>query len=241
MKNIQALVLAAGKGTRLNAKDKPKVMYVLCNKPIIDYVVKNLNKVGFKKQILVIGFHGNLLKDYLKNRASYVWQKRRLGTGHAVLAAKNVLKSYQDVLIILGDMPFWQPETLKKIINLHQKSKATLSLISVILENPSFYAYGRILRDQKGNLLKILEEKEATSAEKKIKECNPSCYVVKTKWLLENLPKIKKTSGEYYLTDILALAISQKEKISILPIKDWRQVVGINTKEHLGLAEKLIK
>ncbi len=241
MKNIQALVLAAGKGTRLNAKDKPKVMYVLCNKPIIDYVVKNLNKVGFKKPILVIGFHGNLLKDYLKNRASYVWQKRRLGTGHAVLAAKNVLKSYQDVLIILGDMPFWQPETLKKIINLHQKSKATLSLISVILENPSFYAYGRILRDQKGNLLKILEEKEATSAEKKIKECNPSCYVVKTKWLLENLPKIKKTSGEYYLTDILALAISQKEKISILPIKDWRQVVGINTKEHLGLAEKLIK
>ena len=250
MKKIQALVLAAGKGTRLKAKDKPKVMYPLRGRPIIDCVVKTLKSAGFEKPILVIGFHGELVKNYLKNRSQYVWQKNQLGTAHAVLQAKNALKNYCDVLIVLGDMPFWKPETLKKLISLHEKSNATLSLISVILENPSFYAYGRIIRDKNNDLIKIVEEKEATAAQKKIKECNPSCYLVKTGWLFKNLNKIsanggsasggKKTSGEYYLTDILELAISQKEKIAVLPISDKRETLGINTSEHLQLAEKLI-
>ena len=248
---IQVLILAAGKGTRLNAKNIPKVLYPISDKPILSYCLENLQKTGFKKPIVVIGFKGNLIEEKFGDRATYVWQKKQLGTGHAVMVAKKSLKDYENVLILLGDMPFWKPETLQKIIDLHQKSGATLSLISVIFEDPMFLQYGRIVRDKNNHLVKILEQKEATEKEKKIKECNPSCYVVRTDWLFKNLPKIsakggsasggKKSSGEYYLTDILELAISQKEKISILPIKDWQQAIGINTKEHLDLAEKLLK
>jgi len=241
MSQIQAVVLAAGKGTRIGAKDKPKVMFPLNHRPIISYVIDNLRQAGFKKPLVVIGFRGKLIQNYLQNKAQFVWQRRQLGTAHAVLQTQNALKPYDDVLIVLGDMPFWQPETLKKIITLHRKSKATLSLVSVTFDNPSFFAYGRIVRNAKGDLEKIVEEKEATPQEKQIKECNPSCYVVRTAWLFNNLAKIAKTSGEYYLTDILALAIAQRVKIAVLPITDWQQAIGINTKEHLALAEKVLK
>jgi bifunctional UDP-N-acetylglucosamine pyrophosphorylase/glucosamine-1-phosphate N-acetyltransferase len=240
--NIQALVLAAGKGKRINAQEKPKVLYPLLGKPIILYSLKNLKKAGFKKPILVIGYKGNEVKKTLGNSVGYVWQKRQLGTGHAVLCAKDALKGVKSVLIIYGDMPFWKPSTFKKLIKEHQKTGAILSLVSVILDNPSFYKYGHIIRDKNGDLKEIVEEKVATSEQKKIKECNPGCYVIETKWLFENLPKIRKSAvGEYYLTDLLGLAVSQGEKINIMPIKDWKEVVGINTKEQLKLAEEVLK
>lgn len=242
MKNIQALVLAAGKGTRLNAKSKPKVLFTILGKPIIDYIIKSLNEAGFEKPVVVVGFKGKLVQDYLKNKATCVWQKRQLGTGHAVMQAKKALQDTDAVLIIYGDMPFWHPETFKRLIKSHQKTGATLSMATAILDKPSFFQYGRILRDKKGNVLGIIEEKEASEKEKKIKESNPGCYLVKTDWLWQTLSKIKKShSGEYYLTDILGLAVAQGQKINTLPIKDWKQVVGINTKEHLSLAEEIIK
>lgn len=246
MNNIQALILAAGRGERLNAQ-KPKVLYPILGKPIILYSLESLKKAGFKKPVVVIGFQGNKVKKVLKNEVVYTWQRRQLGTGHAVLCAKNALKGVKSVLIIYGDMPFWKPQTFKKLIQEHQKNNATLSLVSVILDNPSFYKFGHIIRDQKGNLKEIVEEKVATPEQKKIKECNPGCYMIETDWLFQNLPKIsakggkKSAVGEYYLTDVLGLAVSQGKKINIMPIKDWKEVVGINTKEQLKLAEKILQ
>jgi len=242
MKNVQALVLAAGKGTRLKAKSKPKVLFTILGKPIIDYIIKSLNKAGFEKPVVVVGFKGKLVQDYLKNKATCVWQKRQLGTGHAVVQAKKALQNADTVLIIYGDMPFWRPETFKRLIKSHQKTGATLSIATVILDKPSFFQYGRIIRDKKGNVLGIIEEKEASEKQKKIKESNPGCYLVQADWLWKALSKIKKSrSGEYYLTDILKLAVAQGQKINTLPIKDWKQVVGINTKEQLRLAEEIIR
>ncbi|MCX6806683.1 MAG: sugar phosphate nucleotidyltransferase [Candidatus Berkelbacteria bacterium] len=241
MKNIQALVLAAGKGRRINAKESPKALYPLCQKPMIYYCLSSLKKAGFKKPVVVIGFRGQKIKDYLKNKANYVVQKKQLGTGHATLQAKEALKKYDSVLIIYSDTPSWKAETFKKLIEKHEKTNATLSLVSVILKNPSFFAYGRIKRDKKGSITGIVEEKAASTKEKKIKESNPGCYLIKTEWLFKNLPKIKKSKiGEYYLTDILEIAIKQKEKINIMPICDWQQTIGINTKEQLELAEKIL-
>lgn len=241
MKNIQALILAGGKGVRLNA-EKPKVLYQVKNKPMILYCLESLKKAGFEKPVVVIGFKGEEVKKVLKNSVSYVWQRKQLGTGHAVLKAKRALSKAKTVLVIYGDMPFWRPETFKELIKRHQKEKATLSLVSVKFENPSFFQYGRIVKDKKGHLLKIVEEKEATEKEKKIKECNPGCYLIERKWLFKNLPKIKKhPNGEYYLTDILEMAVSQGQKITLVPISDWREAVGINTKEQLKLAEEILK
>ncbi len=241
-KKIQALVLAAGKGTRINANEKPKVLYPVLGKPMILYSLEALKKASFEKPIVVIGFKGEEVKKLLKNKASYVWQRKQLGTGHAVLKAKSALRGVESVLIILGDMPRWSPETFKHLIKAHQKTKAILSLVSVIFENPSFFKYGRIIRDENKNVLGIVEEKETTEAQKKIKECNPSCYLIETDWLFKNLPKIKKSaSQEYYLTDILALAVKQKEKINVIPTRNWKEAIGINTKEQLKLAEKILR
>jgi bifunctional UDP-N-acetylglucosamine pyrophosphorylase/glucosamine-1-phosphate N-acetyltransferase len=242
MNNIQALILAAGKGKRINAQEKPKVLYPLLGKPIISYCLKSLKKTGFKKPILVIGYKGNEVKKTLGNSVGYVWQKRQLGTGHAVLCAKDALMGTKSVLIIYGDMPFWEAKTFKKLIREHQKTGATLSMVSVVLDNPSFYKYGHIIRDKNGNLKEIVEEKVATSEQKKIKECNPGCYVIETDWLFKNLPKIKKSAvGEYYLTDLLGLAVSQNEKINIVSTSDQNEVLGINTPEQLKLAESILE
>lgn len=242
MKQIQALILAAGQGKRINAQDKPKVLFPLAGKPLILYSLKSLERAGFEKPLVVVGFQGQKVQDLLKERVVYCWQRKLLGTAKAVLSAKKALGCTKSVLIVYGDMPFWQPATFKKLIQGHQQTKATLSLVSVILKNPSFFQYGRLVRDKNGKILRSIEEKEATSEEKKIQECNPSCYLVETKWLWRVLPKIKKSSsGEYYLTDILNLAVSEGKKINILPIRDWREVIGINTEEQLRLAKNALK
>lgn len=239
---IKALILAAGKGTRIKAQKIPKVLYPLLEKPMILYSIEALKKAGFRKPVIVVGFQGKKVKELLKDKAVYVWQKRQLGTGHAVLQAKKALSGTDSVLIIYGDMPLWQPETFKKLIKTHQKTKAIFSMVTVIFKNPEFFQYGRIIRDEKGKLVGIVEEKEASADQKKIKESNPGCYLIKTHWLFKNLPKIKKSaSGEYYLTDLLALAVKQDVKINIVPISDWRQAVGINTKKQLALAEKILQ
>jgi len=242
MSKVQAVILAAGKGTRLKATRIPKALYPILGRPMIEYLIESLEAAGFKKPIVVIGFRGNKIKELLSDRAEYVWQKKRLGTGHAVMKAKEKLSGINSVLVVLGDMPFWKSKTIQRLIKTHFKSGATISLVSVILKNPSFFQYGRIVRDKNNKVVKIVEEKEATKKEKQIKECNPSLYLIKANWLWKNLPKIKKSkAGEYYLPDILELAVQQGEKINVVSISDWKQTFGINTKEQLKLAEKIIQ
>lgn len=241
MIQTQVIILAAGKGTRLNCQDRPKVLLPIKGRPMIEYLMKTLAALKLKKPVVVIGFQGDQIKQQLGSRAEYAWQKRQVGTGHAVLQTEAKLKSFSgSILILYGDMPFWRGATLKKLIRGHQQSKATLSLLSVELDRPSFFGFGRVIRDQKDQVTGIVEDKDCSLSQKRIKECNTGCYIIKAEWLFPSLRKVKKSpSGEYYLTDLLSLAVAEKQPVSVTKINSWQEAVGVNTPAQLAYVRKL--
>jgi len=245
MKKINAFILAAGKGTRLNngkPSDIPKVLYKIGNRPMISYSLDLLKKVGIKNPIVIVGYKAALVKRTLGHKGIiYVLQRKQLGTGHAILCAKDYLKECQNALIMGGDdSAFYKPSTIKKLIHTHQNSKATITLLTIQINDP--YGLGRIVRDQKGKIIAIVEEKEATIEQKKIKEINAGCYCINSAWLLKNLSRLKlhPQTKEYYLTDLVKIAIEEGEKVTSVKVTnpfEWR---GINTPEELKKANQLI-
>jgi len=164
-----------------------------------------------------------------------------LGTGHADLQAKDVLANYQGLTVILcGDVPLLKPETIKSLVNSHVTSKAVVSLLTTIPPPP--HAYGRIVKDGKGNVLKIVENKDATEEEKKIGEINTGIYCVDKKFLFEALGKVTNDNQqhEYYLTDIVEIAVRGGQKVKSFITSDYLEVMGINTLEELKRAEKYL-
>lgn len=245
MEKIEAVILAAGKGTRLNSgqpSKKPKVLYEIGGKPMIFYTLENLEKAGIKKIILLLGYKKEAVLKTLQKKYKIAIQKEQKGTAHALMCAKSkISKETENILVLNGDdTAFLKPQTIKKLIKKHLKEKNKITFISVIRENPT--GFGRIKRDKAKRVIGIVEEKEATEAEKEIKETNTGIYVFDKKWVFENLPKIKQSAqGEYYLTDIISLAINQKEKINVILEKDESQFIGVNTPEQLEYANLMIK
>lgn len=242
MNEIQVIILAAGKGTRLNngkPSEKPKVLYEICGKPMIAYTLKTLQRGGFTNIIAVLGYKKEEVKKILPPNIKVAIQKEQKGTGDAVLAAKSYIdEKIKFVLVLNGDdTAFLKPETLKKLIKTHLKDKNKITFISVLRSNPT--GFGRIKRNKKGKIIAIVEEKEANRREKQIKETNTGIYVFEKKWLFENLPKISVShSGEYYLTDIIGLAIKNKERVEAIIEKDENQFIGINTPQQLQYANE---
>lgn len=242
MKNFSAIVLAAGKGTRINAKKINKVMYPLAGKPMIGYTIDLLKKVGLRKIVIVVGFKKQSIIDYLGKDFIYVYQKKRLGTAHALKCAlakipsgtKNVFVCYSD------DTSFYPPSAIKKLVKLHLGKKQDLTLLTVIKKDPT--GLGRIIR-KNGRIKGIVEEKNATLTQKKIREINTGCYCFSLEFLKRYLPLIKKDpgKGEYYLTDIVGLAIGNHAKISTLKVKRGEYFQGVNTKVQLLAAEKKMR
>lgn len=237
IKDFVAIVLAAGKGIRFNAKEINKVMYPLAGKPMIGYTINLLKGVGFKKIIIVVGFAKESIINYLGEKFIYVKQPKRLGTAHALKCAlpkipketKNIFVCYSD------DTAFYPPQVIKKQVKLHLKND--LTLLTVIKNNP--FGLGRVIRDKQGRMMGIVEEKNATTLQKKIKEINTGCYCFKLAFLKKYLPLIKKNpvKGEYYLTDIVALAIAAGKKVRTLRISQGDYFQGINTKKQLEAAD----
>lgn len=241
MKNIQAIILAAGKGIRMDS-DIPKVLHRLAGQAMIKYTLLTLSQIGLKKPLIVVGFKGDLVKKTLKNKYVYAKQGRQLGTGHAVLSAKKYFpKNIPNALVLDGDdSAFYKKKTLVSLINKHERNKAVITLLTVLRENPS--GLGRILRDVKGNIQAIIEEKEATASQKTIKEVNTGCYCFKTNFLWKYLPKIKKKkAGEYYLTDLIELALKEGKKVEILKLDNSNEWIGVNTREQLEFADRMMK
>ncbi len=240
---LAAVVLAAGKGTRLNCQRKNKVIMKLAGKPMITYGLKSLKKVGIKDIFIVVNFAVDSIKNKLNGEnLIFVRQGKRWGTGAAVYDAVKKMKSEEkDILVMYGDhCAFYSPDSLKKLINDHQKRKAVMTVATVI---PSrHFAYGRILRDKKGKFKEIVEERFCTKEQKKIKELNLGLYLFKLSFLRRFLPKIKENpSGEYYLTDLARLAVENNLSVEIFKIDDPLVAYGVNTKEELGIADKLMK
>ncbi len=240
MKKIAAIILAAGKGKRMKALKRNKVVFKLANKHMIVHTVDLLDKLKIEIKIVVVGFAKKSVMDVLKDRVVYAIQKKRLGTAHAVMRALEKLpKNVNNVLVLQGDdSALYKEETIVKLIDLHLLSKAAFTFLTIEVGNPA--GLGRILRDKSDKLMSVIEEKDATEEEKKIKEINPACYMISVGFLNKYLKKIKKSkvTSEYYLTNLIDIAIKNNEKIEAVKAGkiSWR---GINTPEELKEAERL--
>ena len=234
-KELRVIILAAGKGTRMNS-DLPKVLHKLQGKALIDYVIDESELLDPKEIILVVGFKKEQVIKHTKNRfhLKYATQVEQLGTGHAVLQTKELLKNKKGhILILYGDVPNIKASTLMPIIDDHISNNRDLTLITAEIDDPS--GYGRIIRDKNGNLLKIIEEKDCNDNEKKIKEWNPGIYIFKIKEVFRILNSIKtnNASKEYYLTDAIGLAQQSNMQIKAIKIANSGEVIGINTTDQL--------
>ncbi len=236
-----ALILAAGKGTRMKS-DLAKVLHVLNGRPLLYYSLDAAKKAGAEKIVAVIGHQADKVREeFAGSGCIFVEQNPQLGTGHAVLQAKDVLSDYDGLTVILcGDVPLLKAATISSLLNNHIAEKAMLSVLTTIPPPP--HAYGRIVKDEKGNVLKIVEHKDATEEEKKIGEINTGIYCVDIKFLFHALGKVTNNNQqrEYYLTDIVEIAVREGQKVKSFIASDYVEVMGINTLDELARAEKYL-
>ena len=241
MKNVIAIILAAGKGTRMKS-DLPKVFHKLAGRPMLNYVLDTVEKLRVDKIYVVVGHQAERVIENYKNRSlTFVEQEPQLGTGHAVMQVEPHLKDFEGaVLILSGDTPLLTAETVNKLIETHLRFKATATILTAELSEPGYY--GRIIRNPEGEVGKIVEAKEATSDELKIREINTGTYCFQAKALCAALKKIKpeNVQQEYYLTDVIGILKSQGEKVYAYKTSDPDETIGINTQEELVRAEKIL-
>ena len=241
----QIVILAAGKGTRMGNSNVPKVLVMLKNKPLILYILEQVEKINqLLKPIIVVGYMADKVRAVLGNDYTYALQKQQLGTAHAVMAALPYVEA-ENVLVLYGDMPFITAESLQSLMRAHHEKKSILSMFTATVasfdgEFSSLYSYGRIIRDASGNITKSVELKDATEEQKKITEVNPCIYMFNTPWLEKSLKLIQNTNNqkEYYLTDLVEIAIRENIQIHSFPL-DPREVIGVNSMEDLKKAESL--
>ena len=242
-----AIILAAGKGTRMNeglASPIPKVMFPLNGKPIIDWSVKSIETVGVKRIVLVVGYKKELVQEYFGDKVEFVTQEEQLGTGHAVAQAKLLLGGQtESVIIFYGDNPLYKPETIKRLIDLYETEKPTVAMLSVVFEDPEYWVFGRIIRDENSEVTGIVEQKDCTPEQLQIKECNPGFYIFDAAWLWENISQLEAVNvqKEYYLTDMIKIAKEQGKRIMAIPVSEEAEALGINTPEQLAQAEAVLK
>jgi len=240
---LKAVVLAAGKGTRLHTgeTDAPKVMREACGKPLLWYVLKALSFIEKKDTILVVGYKKESVISSF-SEYPHVVQSEQLGTGHAVMAANKMLSDHNGaVLVCYGDMPAIKRKTYEKLVQTHLTEKNTCTLLTG--ESSLEMAFGRIRRDEKGGFLSIVEEKDCTPEQLNITELNSGVYVFDTQKLLDSLKELKNdnSQSEYYITDVPEIMRSKGEQIGILKCKLGDDIIGVNTTEHLEMAERILK
>lgn len=238
--SVAAIILAAGKGTRMKSKTVNKVVMPLAGKPMILHALGRLKALSVDPIIIVVGFAKQSVKEVLGESVLYADQKKRLGTGHAVaVGLKKLPENIHHAIVIYGDdSAFYIKETFANLMRKHFSSNADLTFLTLAVADPS--GLGRIIRDGKGSVIAIVEEKDATEEQKKIVEINPACYIFKVDFLKKNLKKIQKSTvtGEYYLTSLIDIALKQHAKVETVDGGNipWR---GVNTKEELQVANAL--
>lgn len=243
MKKLSAIVLAAGMGTRMKS-DTPKVLHPICGRPMLHYPLRRLKELGVKQSVVVVGDHHKEIEVAAKNSGNknirFAMQSPPRGTGDAVRCAlKKFTPNHSgDVLILSADVPLIETPTLKAMVRLHRKKNnaAAITVLSVMLEDPS--GYGRIVRDSKGQITGITEDKDCTPSEKKICEINAGIYIIDGKFLRENLQKIKTNNkqGEYYLPDLVKMARNDGLRIASLLHINPEEIMGINNRIELARA-----
>ena len=240
--NLSALILAAGKGTRMKS-DLAKVLHPILNRPLLAYVLDAAKAAGCEKLLTVVGHQADAVrKKFAGQGVSFVLKEPQLGTGHAVAQAARFFAGYTGtVLILCGDVPLLKPETLLALVQTHHAQRADVTVMTVILEDPGHY--GRVIKDQDGQVVKIVEARDATESEKAVREINTGIYCVQCPYLFEAVDAIGNVNAqkEYYLTDIIEISRCYGKKAVAFVASDPGEVMGINTPDELAVAAQILK
>ena len=237
---METIILAAGKGTRMKSK-LPKVLHKVGGKPMLQHVIDAAKSAGSTREVVIIGEGAELVKQNFSN-VEFVLQAEQLGTGHAVLCAKEKFaESSGNVMILCGDTPLFTGELLKNLANAHERFNAAATVLTAIMPDPK--GYGRIIRADGVDFEKIVEDKDATFEQKKIREVNTGIYCFNVKRLFAALEKVTNDNaqGEYYLPDVLEILRADGGKICAVIAEDYKQTFGINSRIQLAEADKVLR
>ncbi len=241
-----AIILAAGKGTRMGS-DLPKVVHPVGGRPMVSIVAEACASVGCSPIVAVVGHGREHVERALEGSSGdvrFALQAEQLGTGHAVLAAEAELGDVSpdaDVLVLCGDGPLIREETIVKLLDTHRSSNAAATLATAVVDDPA--GYGRVVRDDQGRFARIVEQKNATPDELAIREINPSYYCFKLGPLMDALRHVERNpkTGEYYLTDVPALLLAGGARVEVVDAVPAEDVLSINTPEQLAVVDRIYR
>lgn len=236
---LKAVILAAGKGTRMKS-DLPKVVHTVNNKPMVEYSIEAAKGAGADSICLVVGYKSDVVVESVTSKVKYAIQSEQLGTGHAVKCAKDFIGTEGETLILFGDTPLITGNTLSKLVEFHRENGNGVTVLSAKVDDPS--GYGRIIRNADGSFQKSVEHKDASEVELLSKEVNSGMYVFNTKELSEALDKLNTNNaqGEYYLPDTLTIIKEKGFKVDAYMLDDAVEISGVNDQEQLKEAEKIM-
>ncbi|WP_405098243.1 bifunctional UDP-N-acetylglucosamine diphosphorylase/glucosamine-1-phosphate N-acetyltransferase GlmU [Oceanobacillus sp. FSL H7-0719] len=236
-----AVILAAGQGTRMKSK-LYKVLHPVVGKPMVQHVINNLNAVNLDKLITIVGFGAEKVKEEIGDKSQFVIQEKQLGTGHAVLQAEELLKDAEGTTIVAcGDTPLITGETFVKLFEHHEQSRASATILTANTPDPA--GYGRVIRNAKNEVERIVEHKDATDEERLVNEINTGTYCFNNHELFTALQNITNDNaqGEYYLPDVIEVLRNESKKISAFVAADFEETLGINDRVALAQAERIMK
>lgn len=240
MKTI-AIILAAGKGVRMKS-DLPKVSHMICGKPLVVMVLEAIQKLPLDRVFVVVGYKADVVKEECKDfNVTFVEQKEQLGTGHAVMQAKPFVNGNPVVLVLSGDVPLIRAETLQQLIDFHKSKGASATVLTASVDDP--HLYGRIIRSSTGEVLKIVEAKDAKPEELSVKEINSGTFCFDCREMFAALDKVRPNNAqkEYYLTDIIEILRGRKLPVHAYKAEESAEVLGVNTLAELKKMEENYK
>ena len=237
---VMAVVLAAGKGTRMKS-NLPKVLHPLLGKPMLAYAVAAAQEATGAPPVVVVGHQaGRVQQAFAETGVRFVVQDPPLGTGHAVQQAQQAAQDARWVLVTNGDMPLLRGETLRRLVEAQRAHAGPITMLTVIADDPR--GFGRVMRDEQGFVRAIVEEADATPEQKAIRELNVGAYCFDAAWLWEHLPRLPLSpKGEYYLTDLIGLAVAEGRSVQALTLEDSTEAIGVNTRVHLAEAMRVLQ
>jgi bifunctional UDP-N-acetylglucosamine pyrophosphorylase/glucosamine-1-phosphate N-acetyltransferase len=239
-KPVVCAILAAGQGTRMKSQT-PKVLHKLCGKPMIDHIVQTAKKLEPARVYLIVGFREELVRQFFGDGVYYITQSQQLGTGHAVLQARDELFGYKgDVLVLYGDVPLVTEATLRSLLGRHRETGASATLVTTRVKDSS--GFGRVVRNRSGRIVKIVEEKDASPGQKRIREINPGLYCFDAPSLLDALTDVGTSNKqqEYYLTDVIEVLVKKGKKVETITTSDEIEILQVNTRKHLAQVNRIM-
>ena len=241
MTNTYAVVLAAGQGTRMKS-DLYKVLHPVCGKPMVEHVIDHIRGLGISRIVTIVGHGAEMVEETLGEKSEYALQQEQLGTAHAVQQAERLIGDLDGTTIVVcGDTPLIRSETMEALIAHHKATGAKATILTAYADDPT--GYGRIIRGENGQVLRNVEQKDATPEEQKVTEINTGTYCFDNRTLFETLKKVKNnnTQGEYYLPDVVGILQSESALVSAYVTEDFSETLGINDRVVLAEAERVMR